>query len=493
MAWHDILIAGIDSWSEYSDTDSDREIDVVDGDGSSFRATRAEERDALRRVKSTDVVHEGARVSGSGRESLSGGPDSAHGGEWSIGGESDGNGTRARVEREGEPRASGSAEARVSQSAANERNGKIALDGTWRSTRRGLEWQCAWIELRMREIARHEERYKRRLEALDARSDGARADAMDVNANANGDEKSRSRADTVRTKRERGAGAAAPPAVVLGHPMFAPLVQLDDKDKSANENKVNSGGPDPSVTTTHAMNANRTSDSKKRELESSNPKSVSAKKQKIMDSIAPKETNSDSDLSTTALYEQIEAATKRLASLKERISKPALKLTLAQPSKDKFKTPAQKGKSEKHLDKTPVSAGSGRKSGARNVDSYDINNVVSAHIAAKYVERPIHETIATPRVRSASTFAMTFSQIVTDGNSSDEDISDEVFIFRHAKLEVAEKKARTPLQKARRGEKVPNKPSGKGSLFALMNGDNPFAVDTLMTSTMDVDTHSIEA
>ena len=502
--WCDILAAGVDDWSEYSDTDSDRDAFDVDDAG----APSALHVDGLRRKQTTDDGFRALRASGGSARESGSGHESAGGAKDGAGGE---NGDGAHGDGDSDDRGVGR---RTSASGTHARGGKIGLDGAWRSARRGLEWQCAWIELRMREIGRHVERYAARLEAMDASTAVKKTKNAGAVANVpsridNLDEvdikKMQLRAMSARGKRARETKRAKAPPVVLGHPMFAPLVQLDDKEKSANarddeDDATHANGSakiDPSVTTTHdAMNL---SASKKRDasVDDANPKTLASKKTKVvMNSIAPKETNSDSDLSTTALYEQIEAANRRLASLKELISKPAPKLAAAQPTKDKAKTPAQKNKHDKHVEKTPASAGSGRKSNNRNVDSYDINNVVSANASAKYVERPIHETIATPRVRASQTFEMTRAQVATDGDSSEEDVSDAVFIFRHAKLEVAEKKARAPLQKARRGEKLPSKPSGKGSLLSRMNGENPFTAEAPKAEPIDestrVNTPSIE-
>ena len=69
------------------------------------------------------------------------------------------------------------------------------------------------------------------------------------------------------------------------------------------------------------------------------------------------------------------------------------------------------------------------------------------------------------RSRQASTFASP-PQILTDDESSDEDISDEVFILRHAKLEADERVAHlAPIVASAMTIKPPS-PTGKQvSLF----------------------------
>ena len=113
-----------------------------------------------------------------------------------------------------------------------------------------------------------------------------------------------------------------------------------------------------------------------------------------MEGIEPKETNSDSDISTTALYEQIDAAQKRVASLKRRLNQ-APKLSRKRWAA-KFKAPERRGKTRK---KTP--RGSGKKLNNRTNDAFDINNVISAQGPAKYVERAIPETITRAKVATS--------------------------------------------------------------------------------------------
>jgi hypothetical protein len=265
--------------------------------------------------------------------------------------------------------------------------------------------------------------------------------------------------------------------------MFAALENSGARNGGAGKNATLAAVQERSTTTTATLSGSKALASRKRESSDDNPKSSEEKKRKVMEGIAPKETNSDSDISTTALYEQIDAAQKRVASLKQRLSQTAPKLS-QKNTESKFKTPAAKNRGDKHAaEKTPGS--SGKRGASRKVEAYDINNVVSAQGPAKYVERAIHETIATPKVRAASTY-FSPAQITTDGESSDEDVSDAVYIERHAKLEVDERAARTPLVRGRSAQKQPPTPTGKQvSLFDVGADDaSPNSAADATTTTL---------
>ena len=482
MPWHEILAAGVDDWSEYSDTDDERAADGDGGGGGGgerlgkpLKTTLGADPDGIptarkptaetpgttapkdRNVK-TVVDVDGSAEDGNREGTTRGAEDGSN--------DDDGRETPTVAQQRPPTNGNGTEEEMDAKTLAGRRTHwqtKLGLDGSWRSERRELEWQCLWVELRMREIERHVERYETRLremedgdgvdagsgrpEAVEGEDEGGGSSAR-VNDGKNG---------ALERKRRDGAGDAVRPPVILGHPLFAPLSEGSGKERSGSKKKTSSGGADPSVTTTAHLNGGKGSGAGKRAGTFNNPKgTASEKKQKVMERIAPRETNSDSDLSTTALYEQIEAAQKRIASLQQRLSAPAPKLMAAQKNDKSAKTPMTKG--NKGAEKTPGS--SAKRRGARTVDAFDIDNVVSAQGPAKYVERPIHETIATPKVRVSKMFSETPVQVVTDGDSSEEDISDEVYIMRHAKLEVDERAARAPLVRGRSAKKSSG-PSGK--------------------------------
>lgn len=466
MRWHDVLAQGVDHWSDFSDTDDERAHDDDTPATNARHVGGAPIASSAVSARGCDRVSD--RSSGECAREMSAGLEGASAGEDGARTRPEGGSDAELAGRAGRA-AGGDGDDGVSD-GANVRPGsgwaKLGLGASWRGERRDLEWQCLWIELRMREISRHVTRYEARLRAIQDSSEGESAHKRgpsEENGRASNDG---TRGDLIRTRRERVKGAATSTPAVLGHPMFAVLDDLSDRDGDSAKKRSSSGAKEPSTTTETELSGAKVAISVKREsTPTNNPKSSEEKKRKLMDGIAPKETNSDSDLSTTALYEQIDAAQKRVESLKQRLSKTAPKLAQKGAGGDKFKTPAAKNKGDRNgSDKTPVNS-SGKRPPSRGIDAYDINNVVSAQGPAKYVERAIHETIATPKVRQASTYAPSF-QIVTDGESSDEDVSDELYIFRHSKLEVEERSARAPLVRGRSGQKQAPTPTGKSvSLF----------------------------
>lgn len=501
MPWHEILAAGVDDWSEYSDTDDERGADGDGGagermgmrlkttlvanhpDGTTARKPTAETPGTTLGKDRNAKTNVGGRAEDGTRDGARGGEDGSNA--------SDGRETPTDAQKPPTD-GNGTEEEMDAKSAARRRmhwETKLGLDGSWRSERRELEWQCLWVELRMREIGRHVERYETRLREMED-GDGGGGDAGSGEPDAvkgdDGDCGSNARVNdgkngALERKRRDAAGDSKRPPVILGHPLFAPLSEGSGKERSGSKKKTSSGGADPSVTTTAHLNGGKGSGAGKRAGTFTNPKgAASEKKQKVMERIAPKETNSDSDLSTTALYEQIEAAQKRVASLQQRLSAPAPKLIAPQKNDKSTKTPTTKG--NRGAEKTPGS--SAKRRGARTVDAYDIDNVVSAQGPAKYVERPIHETIATPKVRVSKLFSATPAQVATDGDSSEEDISDEVYIIRHAKLEVDERAARAPLVRGRSGKKSAG-PSGKQMSLMMEVDAMPDAEPAAPASTGD--------
>lgn len=457
MPWQDIVAGGVDDWSDYGDTDDEREVDFA------AAVASGEREDSVARVARV------ARDARAGSDRSSGGEETVDdarpvaelaGINRDVGGDSDRDGGRRANSGQEATRANDDSAANMGNCAdAMKTHGTgLGVGVAWRSKRRNLEWQCSWIELRTREIDRHIERYEARLRVMAASEGGKSNDDV-----KEGEERVNDGTDGtfVRTKIDVSSSSLAP--VVLGHPMFAAIRDpRHDAPSDAKKRKTSENDGHGIASTTAQLSGSKGAGSTKELGDHANPNKSSEKKCKVMEGIEPKETNSDSDISTTALYEQIDAAQKRVASLKERLNQTAPKLS--QKMLDgKFKTPTPKSKGEKHGEKTP--RGSGKKLNNRTIDAYDINNVISAQGPAKYVERAIHETITTPKVRQASTFASP-PQILTDDESSDEDVSDEVYILRHAKLEADERVARAPIVRGRNGQKAAPTPTGKQvSLF----------------------------
>ena len=211
----------------------------------------------------------------------------------------------------------------------------LGVGVAWRGKRRNLEWQCSWIELRTREIDRHIERYEARLRVMKTSEGANRTPRKRVAKNASTTApmgRSFARRLTLRL-RSRAGGART--SNVRGDRRASHDTPSDAKKRKTSEND----GHGIVSTTTAQLSGSKAAGSTKELVDHANPKSE--KKCKVMEGIEPKETNSDSDISTTALYEQIDAAQKRVASLKERLNQTAPKLS--QKTLDgKFKTPRRR-------------------------------------------------------------------------------------------------------------------------------------------------------
>ena len=259
------------------------------------------------------------------------------------------------------------------------------------------------------------------------------------------------RGDLPRKRLRRGKATPRAAGDIGTLPMFAALENSGSKGGRAAKKKTMPAPQEPSTTTTAELSGSKALGSGKRESSEDNPKSSEEKKRKVMEAIVPKETNSDSDISTTALYEQIDAAQKRVASLKQRLSQTAPKLS-QKNSRANLRLRRRRVEATSTRRKR-LRGSSGKRGTSRKAEAYDINNVISAQGPAKVCRNALFtKTIATPKVRAASTYVSP-AQIATDGESSDEDVSDAVYIERHAKLEVDEPRGRA--RRSRAGRKRP--------------------------------------
>jgi len=350
-----------------------------------------------------------------------------------------------------------------------------ALDAGWKQYRKDVEWQCRWLELRMKEVGGHIGRYERMLVGIERAKErrdektggGADADAEKDQAE---DEKQKQtpnsepkasdpksnvsetvaseKANKMKRRRTRDASAPPPPSPVLvAHPLF-------------DETKRGGGGQRAGGVKTNGGKGRKrarlaTTDSGHHEPQT---KTISG---------ARNDTEcSDSDLSTAALYEQIEVLQQRVTALHARLGQPvpamhaggAVASTAARasgPTGLGSKLSGLSGHGQwalggvgpSALKKTPVS----RK------DDFDINNVVgAAPVGAKFVERAQHQDIQTPVVRPAPVWDPDPSGKDApedeENDVSSEDTSDEAFVRRHTKFEVAERVARLgPKKKKEKG------------------------------------------
>ena len=85
-----------------------------------------------------------------------------------------------------------------------------SLDVHWKQERRDIEWQCLWLELRLKELQSHKNRYEKKLKLLDE------------NAAAGGDKER-----TSKPKSKNGKLAK----MVFRHPLLIQLKKKEDLKK----------------------------------------------------------------------------------------------------------------------------------------------------------------------------------------------------------------------------------------------------------------------
>lgn len=470
--WAAALEKGVEGWSSFTETGSGEDIRTEDGS---------------REVVDSARVRAGAAAASAGAPAADGPVAARSGGDAKSADAKSGGGTGAAA-------ASGAADGKAPSGAADatvaaKRDGdakdpnnpagkRPALDQGWRLYRRDVEWQCRWLELRMVEIDGHVDRYQRMLDGIErAKRRGGSDDVCDDAAEkektttTSGEPETTAldaREATRMKRRRQHQGDTPPPNPVLGtHPL---LHQGTDDDALLG---FRTGKPE---TLTPAQRKRR--------------KKEAAAQAALADKLANKSgsgTGSDSDLSTAALYEQIEVLQQRVTALHARLGQPAPEMngtgSVVAIRNNRGANVGAFGGFAREPPKPPhVEKLKSRR------DDFDINNVVGANEGAKFVERAQHVDICTPGVRPAPTYAMApinddrggkraekakaqaeaaaAAAIVAgeggnaaavaearcaglpdgaddDDDSLSEDTSDEAYVHRHAHLETAERKART--------------------------------------------------
>ena len=496
--WADVLATGVNGWSSFSDTGSGESPRVVE-DGPAHTSAR----DGAERSTGPD----GAGGRGAGKPSASDANAIRRDASKSFG---DGvaSGAPSGTGGGNADANAGNADANAGEGGKSSKDKKDksgALDVSWKQYRRDVEWQCKWLELRMKEVNGHVTRYERMLRAIEAakkrdaeasrragssggapvylaaaakKAEAAAKEAEGVAAEVDAESGGlgtprRANGGGVRMKRRWDhTGHTPPPApVLITHPLFAhdAAALIDGSGLMAPSNgKVNG----------KALTAG---DLKRRKKAAA---AVAAAAAAAAAAARAKNSGSDSDLSTAALYEQIEVLQQRVTALHARLGQPA---------------PSMGPTGNVHAIKRNAAAGRGGGYGANEKKSrktdYDINDVVGADATgAKFVERAHCVEISVPNVRDAPTYsiapiveerglaaaeaAAAAAMVANEGgvsaekgagggkddgdDTSSEDTSDDAFMLRHQKFEIAERKARTlPDKKSRGGEK--NSGHGNGS------------------------------
>ena len=492
--WAAALEKGVEGWSSFTETGSGEDIRTEDGS---------------REVVDSARVRAGAAAASAGAPAADGpvaarSGDDAKSADAKSGG---GTGAAAASGADGKaPSGGGDATVAAKRDAKDPAAGagkRPALDQGWRQYRRDVEWQCRWLELRMVEIDGHVDRYQRMLDGIerakrrggDVVDDGGSGEKMTTTS---GEPETTALADGIATRmkrRRQHQGDTPPPNPVLG---THPLLVADDDAFGFGAARTN----EKPEKLTAAQRKRR--------------KKEAAAQAALADKLANKSgsgTGSDSDLSTAALYEQIEVLQQRVTALHARLGQPAPEMNGAgsvvaiRNNRGAAGAAGAFGGFAREPPKPPVEKLKSRR------DDFDINNVVGANEGAKFVERAHHVDICTPGVRPAPTYAMApindergsaraekakaqaeaaaAAAIVAgeggnaaavaeartaglpDGALDDddclsEDTSDEAYVTRHAHLEAAERKARTLPDKRDKRDKDKN--AGQGATGATGAG-----------------------
>ena len=493
--WAAALEKGVEGWSSFTETGSGEDIRTEDGS---------------REVVDSARVRAGAAAASAGAPAADGpvaarSGDDAKSADAKSGG---GTGAAAASGADGKaPSGGGDATVAAKRDAKDPAAGagkRPALDQGWRQYRRDVEWQCRWLELRMVEIDGHVDRYQRMLDGIERAKrrggdavvdDGGSGEKMTTTS---GEPETTALADGIATRmkrRRQHQGDTPPPNPVLG---THPLLVADDDAFGFGAARSN----EKPEKLTAAQRKRR--------------KKEAAAQAALADKLANKSgsgTGSDSDLSTAALYEQIEVLQQRVTALHARLGQPAPEMNGAgsvvaiRNNRGAAGAAGAFGGFAREPPKPPVEKLKSRR------DDFDINNVVGANEGAKFVERAHHVDICTPGVRPAPTYAMApindergsaraekakaqaeaaaAAAIVAgeggnaaavaeartaglpDGALDDddclsEDTSDEAYVTRHAHLEAAERKARTLPDKRDKRDKDKN--AGQGATGATGAG-----------------------
>ena len=149
-AWANVLANGISGWSSFTDTGEAVDRRVEDGEHAESAPRAAEHRSESGAPAASDPKR--------------------------------GAGDKPSVPRQGTSgdlsKKDGPAEAGEGDEKSGDKAGKAkapALDPGWKQYRRDVEWQCRWLELRMKEVSGHIQRYERMLRGIEQAKQEAKA------------------------------------------------------------------------------------------------------------------------------------------------------------------------------------------------------------------------------------------------------------------------------------------------------------------------------
>ena len=489
-AWADVLANGISGWSSFTDTGEAVDRRVEEGEHAESAPRAAEHRSDSGAPGASDPKRGAGDKPSLARQGTSGDLSKKDGAAEA--GEGD--------EKSGD---------KAGKDAAGGKTKAPALDPGWKQYRRDVEWQCRWLELRMKEVGGHIQRYERMLRGIEqAKAKAENSEAKDSEAGAHvkgaapetkdddgaNDEPNETETDRersgpfrsdpfvaknvmkLRRRRDPELSKKPPPPVLAAHPLFD---EAENRKRAAAETKAKKGEK--------ARKSQTTAQRKRARADAAIARAAREKEAKAKRDASGADglddTGSDSDLSTAALYEQIEVLQQRVTALHARLGQPAPAMAAggavaataaraAGPTGLGGRLAGQWGSGPLYGNGLPQ-----LKRQPSRRDDFDINNVVGgAPTGAKFVERAQHVDICTPGVRPAPEYPAAGDASVDPAGApkeddvSSEDTSDEAYVRRHTKFEVAERTARTlPDKKDKRGGE---KPAGGGKVVAAAAEDD---------------------
>ena len=174
-----------------------------------------------------------------------------------------------------------------------------SLDVHWKQERRDIEWQCLWLELRLKELQSHKNRYEKKLKLLDE------------NAAAGGDKE--------RTSKPKSKNGKLAKMVVFNeHPLFDPIRRR--REKILKKRKL--------MTSDEDDDKEKDGEDAKMATEVPDEDGKSNKKAKTDDDTSKEHkgnksgSGGDSDVSNTVMHEKCEDLKKRCLGLMQRLGQP---------------------------------------------------------------------------------------------------------------------------------------------------------------------------
>ncbi|KAL2634451.1 hypothetical protein R1flu_005930 [Riccia fluitans] len=368
----------------------------------------------------------------------------------------------------------------------NERS-KKALNAEWKKYRRGIEWRCRWLEVRLNELRARSEKYDRILQERKAKNPWTGADVLpgeETSARTSElkDVPIKGQPVLKRRRRKQVENSVDLDVYMARHPLFSRY----DKKKKRDKEETYVEARSDSRQHLHSQYS---------ELEMRVPEESDTEEQYAV----VRSTVGGHDSMEQILW-KIEALQARVEKMKHQLSR-GLPLKIVTQPVPAPKVPANLPRAPTQASpRTSVPSAATRPPGAvgrppsglspavsgsvnsangssqkpssaqarRRSSDYDINNMVMpVSVGSKYVEHIKHADISTPHWRLVESIEN--ADQPADGSSSDEDTGDEQFESRHADMEINERQQRyrVPPKKSPDGE---GPGIGKGRSFKLGKG-----------------------